>query len=427
MRKSAPVYCWLDGEISPVLAGIFEWDGGQGSFTYADSYLTNPNAVPLDPVAMPLKRSRNIEQSFKGIFGVFSDVSADAWGKRVLESIHGELDEFDVLDKSLDDGVGSIVIGDPIAKKSNLYSLDEIVAAAHKIRSFQSDNIPADLLATLAPMTSIGGMKPKINIEHNGQLWLAKFTERGDSPYLPHAESAMLKLGRDCGINTCQSEVVHVTDGCHAILVKRFDRHMIDPTLQGRSFATGVNFSRSGFASAHTILRVGPLSGLKEKSYLRFAEEMRRWISADCVQDEKRELWRRIVFNALVGNADDHSKNHGLLRSNKGWRLSPAFDIVPFQHKRAHIALSMSFAQIEGKMSAVVSRESLLMNAGKFGYTQEDAEAEIADMSRIVDLEWSNKMRREGMPDSVIESFAHSFSFAGEMASYCAKPVKPKM
>lgn len=405
MKKIAPVYCWLPGDVAPVLAGEFEWDGGQGRFTYDDSFLSNSKAVPLDPVSLPLRRSKNIEQSFKGIFGVFSDSSADAWGKRVLEATYGEMDEFDVLEKSLDDGVGAIAVGYPDTKKSTIYSLDDIVIAANKIKDYQTDDIPTELLAKLAPTTSIGGMKPKINIEYKGQMWLAKFIERGDSPYLPHAESAILKLGRDCGINTCQSEVTLVTDDCYAILVKRFDREKIDN-----------GFTRRGFASAHTVLRVGPLSGLKEKSYIRLAEEMKRWVNSADLIDEKRELWRRVVFNALVGNADDHSKNHGLLQDDRNWKLSPAFDIVPFQHKRDRLALSMAFAQVNGKMSAVVSRESLLVNSNKFGYQNDEAEKTLEKMASIVKFGWRDRMSKEGMPDSVIDSFAHSFSFANEIA-----------
>jgi serine/threonine-protein kinase HipA len=164
MEKIAPVFYWLPGEPKPTLAGEFQWDGGQGRFAYADSYLSNPDAVPLDPVSLPLKRGKIIEQSFKGIFGVFSDTCADAWGKRILESMHGELDEFDVLEKSLDDGVGAIAIGDLTSKVPDTIFLDEVVEHAISLSESvasgdQPKDIPRELLDALAPTTSIGGMK----------------------------------------------------------------------------------------------------------------------------------------------------------------------------------------------------------------------------------------------------------------------------
>jgi serine/threonine-protein kinase HipA len=260
------------------------------------------------------------------------------------------------------------------------------------------------LLQVFSPITSVGGMKPKINIEHEDEMWIAKFIEKGDPVFLPHAESAVLKMGRECGVATCASKVERVTDDCFAILVKRFDRKKI-----------GDGYARLGFASAHTALRATPLSSMRDRSYLKLADEMKRWMSSDSLFDEKRELWRRVVFNALVGNSDDHLKNHGLLQHGKTWRLSPAFDIVPFQHKREHLALSMGFSLIDGKMNAVVSRDALLMNTAKFGYDKDEAESVLEGMAHTVSLGWREYMVNEGMPESVADTFKHSFSFADSL------------
>ena len=400
--RSTPVHFWLPDSPRPVLAGQFEWDGGQGRFQYDEGYLKDSRAIPLDPISLPLKRSRLIETRQKGIFGVLSDSSADAWGKRILESQYGALDEFDVLEKSLDDGVGAIAIGDLSSKVATVYLLSDLEKAAKDIEAAQTDDVPADILQLLRPTTSLGGAKPKINIEHKGEIWIAKFIERGDSLYLPHAEHALLQLGKRCGLNTCDSEVVQVSKDCYAILVKRFDRERV---------ADG--YSRRGFASAHTVLRIQPDSGLNDKSYLKLAYEIQRWSAPADAPEQRRELWKRIVFNALVGNSDDHTKNHGLLQYGASWKLSPAFDIVPFMFpRRDGLSLAMSFAKIDGRMTAVISIESLLANCQQFGYPKDEAKATLLDMAGIVASEWHSYMLDAGMPSSEADKFHNSFAFA---------------
>jgi serine/threonine-protein kinase HipA len=389
------------------LAGQFKWDGGQGRFLYDPAYLQDKRAIPLDPVSLPLKKSRLIEVHQKGIFGVFSDSSADAWGKRVLESIYGALDDFEVLQRSLNDGVGAIAIGDLSEKDSPVFGLSDLQDAAKKIEAAQADDVPADILSLLRPTTSLGGAKPKINIEHEGEMWIAKFIERGDSIYLPHAELALLQLGKKCGLTTCDTQVVRIGKDCYAILVKRFDRERV---------ANG--FSRMGFASAHTVLRIQPESGLNEKSYIKLAYELQRWSSPKESTEQRRELWRRIVFNALVGNVDDHSKNHGFLQYGKSWKLSPAFDIVPSLFPRKDkIVLAMSFAKVDGRMTAIVSAESLLANCMQFGYQQDEAKAQLTEMASIVASDWHKYMVDSGMPISEADRFTNSFAFAGNVFS----------
>lgn len=407
--RSTPVHFWLPDSPTPVLAGQFEWDGGQGRFLYDAAFLKDERAIPLDPVSLPLKKSRLIEVHQKGIFGVFSDASADAWGKRVLESMYGALDEFEVLERSLDDGVGAIALGDLSEKTSPVFSLSDLQEAAKKIEAMQADDVPADILNLLHPTTSLGGAKPKMNIEHDGGIWIAKFIERGDSIYLPHAEHALLQMGKKCGITTCDSQVVQISKDCYAILVKRFDR---EPVAEG--------FSRRGFASAHTVLRIQLDSGLNDKSYIKLAYELQRWSSPTESTEQRRELWRRIVFNALVGNVDDHTKNHGLLQYGKSWKLSPAFDIVPALFPRKDsISLAMSFAKMEGRMTAIVSTESLLANCAQFGYQKEEAMIKLLEMAAIVASDWQSFMLDAGMPRSEADRFSNSFAFASLHQAIC--------
>lgn len=403
--RSTQVHFWLPDSPSPTLAGKFEWDGGQGRFLYDAAYLKDSRAIPLDPISLPLNRSRLIETHQKGIFGVFSDGSADAWGKRLLESKFGALDDFEVLEKSSDDGVGAIALGTLSEKISPVFNLSDLQDAAKKIEALQVDDVPSDILSVLRPTTSLGGAKPKVNIEHEGEMWIAKFIEKGDSIYLPHAEHALLQLGKKCDIGTCDSKVVTIGKNCYAILVKRFDRSR-----------TEAGYTRRGFASAHTVLRIKPDSGLNDKSYIKLAHEIQRWSAPADALPQKRELWRRLVFNALVGNVDDHTKNHGLLQFGNSWKLSPAFDIVPALFPRKDsIALSMSFAKIDGRMTSVVSAENLLANSPMFGYPKDEAMGTLHSMASIVASGWMAAMLESGMPRSEADRFADSFAIARQV------------
>lgn len=406
MTRAAPVYFWLPDQSRPVEAGAFEWDGGQGRFRYSSEYLqarylTGCAPLPIDPVALPLKRGTINETHQRGIFGIFSDCSADAWGKRLLEARYGELDAFEVLVRSGDDGVGAVTVGALEGKASPTFALSDLRDAAQMSESSKGD-LSDEIIGALHPTTSLGGAKPKLNIQHQGEAWIAKFIERGDPVFLPHAESAMLQLGRICGIDTCESRVEQIGEDAYAILIKRFDRYRIDGGQ-----------ARRGFASAHTALRVRPESDLRERSYIKLSHELQRWAAPDDALQQKRELWRRVVFNALVGNTDDHAKNHGLLQFGNSWKLSPAFDIVPTLYPRKdHVALSLSFARVDGRMTAIVSTQNLLSDCRLFGYEMDEARSELLNMATLVSERWRACMLDAGMPAAEAERFAGSFGFA---------------
>lgn len=389
--KSASVYYWIEGEARPVLAGCFEWQPGQGLFRYDSSYLRNEKKVAIDPVAMPLGIRRHVQIKNNGIFGAFLDASADAWGKKMLERTHGAMDDFDVLLRSSTDSIGAVSVGELDQKSAVVFGLQEVKDVANRLSGSQS------LFETIHPTTSIGGMKPKVSVSHKNELWIAKFTERGDHLYLPQAESAMLNLAATCGISSCINFTEQLTEDRYALLIKRFDRD---------------GGAKKGFVSAHTALGLNPDSSIKDKSYLRLAQELQRWSASDLMK-QRQELWRRIVFNALIGNADDHSRNHGLLATGKEWRLSPAFDLVPFPHKRERIALSMSFTR-DGQ--TVATRDSLLADCKQFGYSREQAASDMDCMAYMVSGHWQDHMIQAGMPENESERYRHSFILADALA-----------
>jgi serine/threonine-protein kinase HipA len=166
----------------------------------------------------------------------------------------------------------------------------------------------------MAPGSSLGGARPKANIiDDHGHLWIAKFPSKGDSIDKGAWEYLAYKLALQCGIVMQTSRIEKVAGKFHTFFTKRFDRQLSE---------------RIHFASAMTITGQNE-DTIKENpaSYLDMAE----FIQYNGAQNKHdlQQLWRRIVFHIAISNTDDHLRNHGFILTDKGWKLSPAFDINP--------------------------------------------------------------------------------------------------
>ncbi|MCM2309051.1 MAG: type II toxin-antitoxin system HipA family toxin [Sulfuritalea sp.] len=397
MEKTADVWVWLHGESTPTHAGNFSWrsDTQVGYFTYAETYLANQSRFLLDPATLPFRRSRISETRQHGIFGVFRDSGPDAWGRDKLIRSHGDLDEFDILVRGPGDGVGSIVIGNIEEKlrfhPPRLADLDE--ASRHLDDAGKA--VDPEIELALDPTTSMGGAKPKLTVSDVGLLWIAKFPEKGDSRFIAHNEHVMLEMARECGVASCESRIHPLHDGRHILLIKRFDRGPI---------AAG---TRKAFASAHTVLQMGePATDGIRKSYLRLVENMQKWCG-DQSRSNARELWRRIVFNALVGNGDDHAKNHGLLFDGRAWALSEAFDIVAAP-KRNHVALALRFSA----STTIATPQSLFECASAYAYEPDEAELHLRKIAGIISGQWSSRLEKAGVDGQEIDRLRSAFKLA---------------
>ena len=254
--------------------------------------------------------------------------------------------------------------------------------------------------------TSAGGEHPKATFEHEGKLWLVKMQDRGDLPCMPAREFVAMSLARRVGLTV--PEIALRTHGAHQVfMIERFDRTG-DPACPQRRL----------FASAHAVLQLEPsaVRGDPRRSYLHLADAMRRWGAL-----ETQELWKRMVFNALVGNMDDHPRNHGLLHDGHGWRLSPAFDITPMFTVRNGDRPSLSMATgLDGNGEAGLGR--FLGVAAHFGLDVEVAAAWLSSAAQTVASQWEPCMREAlaplpGVHDEVVESVRWSFGLASEIAS----------
>jgi len=404
-EREAYVYVQLPGTLETVPAALLKVqtlpDGTQiGRFRYGDRYLQRAEAVALDPYRLPLDKTVHEFTQLKGIPGALRDASPDAWGRRVieykLERAAGDLHEIDYLLHGPQDGAGYLSFGlkaEPPAPKrqyNRTHQLAELIAAAQAIEDGKP--VPAHLLEQLDPGTSMGGARPKATIEDAQCLWLGKFPVKDDRCNLQRIEYATLDLARRCGLNVTQSRLQAVDDS-DVLMLQRFDREHTDK-----------GYLRFGLVSGLTVLDCDDSYLNRERwAYPLLADNLRRWSDkpeADCA-----ELFRRMVFNAAVTNNDDHPRNHALLRRPKGWRLSPAYDLVPapvVSLERRDLALTV------GNYGRTASIYNLLSQSGRFGLSAEAARREIDQIVAIA-RQWRESFFACGVSTQDVDYIAPAF------------------
>jgi len=316
---------------------------------------------------------------------------------------HRDLSSLELLELGSPDAVGAIEVCNGIERKlqwrpsllselvGHINDLEESAPSSRAIRRLLDDG-----------MTSAGGERPKVTLQHEGHLWLAKLQDRGDVPHLPSREFVVMQMAGKLGIHVPKT-LLQQHGGREVFLVERFDRFG-DPNRPERYL----------FASACTVLGLdsNSMPGDERRSYLVLADQMRRWITDDsALQVDLQELWRRMAYNALVGNGDDHPRNHGLIHDGKGWRLSKAFDITPLPTFVR--VLSMSVGP-DGSQDC--SALSLLSSCSHFGVDVREATLWLSDAARLIANEWQQRLRDNGVPAGHIAQFTPAFGLAAELA-----------
>lgn len=384
-----PVWVWLPGAADPIRAGLFTLQHGLGRFVYDPNYLERAGALPLDPFSLPFTPSRRgaTESRQGGLFGVFRDASPEGFGLALLEQGLGQTltDPMQRLELSEGDAVGAIEVCDDIASKLAFRApaSTELFEVLDTLPQQRPSSQAAREIKGLKG-TSLGGERPKLTVTHKGQLWIAKLQEQADPPHAPLREYIAMRVAARCGIQAAVVEFERA-GAREVLLVKRFDRHV---DADGRTF-------RQLYASAHTVLKLDVQTrGERERSYVAFAHELQRWCGLRDVdaRELKRELWRRMAFNAICGNGDDHPRNHGLLHREGRWALSDAFDIAPY------ITFSRTLAMaITRQGSAMACTHNLLLNCDSFAYEPEEARHYIKECRELVPQYWSDELHALGM------------------------------
>lgn len=399
------VFIYLPGETVAVPAGVFTLypDDGIGRFSYGRRYLERRTAVPVDPVALPLgTRTREVSTN-GGLFGAFRDASPDYWGRLVLAAdakVPPEaLGEMDYLLRGNASRAGNVDFrtsleqGEAEGGPPAFRSLRDLVKAAFALQ--EGGSVGPDLLRLLEQGSSVGGARPKCTVELDNALWIAKFPAKGDVLNYPRIEHATMALAKRCGIAIPETRLADV-GGRDVLLVKRFDRKK-----------TARGYLRSGFMSALSIAEWDELDRAAW-SYPVLADRMR--LATLARPDQIRELFRRMVFNVLCRNTDDHPRNHGFVHGARGYALSPAYDIVPTPARPGvgtDFALSMTLGA-EGRAATLKNALSL---SPRFGLEVREAKKVVAGMKAKA-ARWEKHFRALGVSPADTEAAGASFALA---------------
>ncbi len=371
----------------------------RGVFQYGRSYLARQNAPSLDPYNLPLSDRPQEFTKLKGIPGALRDASPDAWGRRVIQAKlslpEADISEIDYLLNGPDDGAGNLRFGKspkpPTAARpfNRTHQLPALNDAAQELE--ESGKLPHEILEQLEPGTRMGGARPKVTVEDHHRIWLTKLPEKNDKLNRQRIEYATLELARFAGLDVCATRIEKV-DNRDALMLGRFDRQW-NPDAKA--------YARLGLVSGLTVLDAeDSYQGRDRWSYLLLADELRRWSSRP--EQDQLELFRRMVFNAMVTNNDDHPRNHALLQVDGRWRLSPAYDIVPVpasSKERRDLALQV------GAFGRAASIDNVLSRPEVFGLSVEGAGAEIDRMLKEVSR-WQEVFKEHGVCDADIDAIA---------------------
>lgn len=298
-------------------------------FDYGARYLQRPDRLAIDPVMLPLPLPNAPAPTYRtepgfALFNGLRDAAPDGWGRYLMDKAAGAapLDEFDYLMASGDDRIGALAFGDDPQEGPRRRApwgadaapgerVDLAVLAEAAARAYDVDRLDPGLRRLLEAGSSLGGARPKAMTEIDGKPWIAKFPAKDDTFPIGRAEYATMSLATACGLAAPPIRLIEVY-GRDVYLIQRFDR--------------GEAPDRTPFVSGLTLLGAHE-SEVTRYSYADLATQLRLFGSMP--EADLRELFRRMVFNILVLNDDDHLRNHGFLHDGQGWRLSPLYDVVP--------------------------------------------------------------------------------------------------
>ena len=412
MTSECYVYIVLPGETAFVTAGRFTLretrEGANvGEFIYGRTYRERANAVELDPVELRLQPGKFETAMMAGFFGAIRDAMPDAWGRKVIDHhLGGQMSQFDYLLRAPDDRAGALGFGRkaeppfPENRFNRTLDLERLQQAADALINGDPDlaGSAAEQVEDLLVLggTSMGGARPKAVVEDDNALWIAKFARTDDDYNQPRTEHALLQLARQCGIDAADSRLTKVA-GRDVLLVRRFDRDRADD-----------GYRRHRMVSAVTLLRTDDDPATRRDwSYLLLADEVRR-VSAD-PQEDLRELYRRMVFNAAISNLDDHPRNHAILACEKAWRLSPAYDLTPF----AVISQERSLALDCGLNGRGANKANLVSGYGRFMLEREEAIEIFDTIVKTVRNELQTALRRAGVSAAECDQLGRAFVHEG--------------
>lgn len=388
-------YVFVEGlEEAPVICAKFRYDLSRkvGQLRYGKSYLARDDAFPLDPIHLPLSQEIFTTKLNKGIFGVLSDAGADAWGRKLILQLRKTKpqNELEFLIAGATMGAGAISFSMSRSKskakqsRNTLANLDLLLRGKKAI--LNAEHVSIEVKKAFQFGDSTGGARPKTLLVDNNQTYLLKFNRADDLYNVARVEYATMRMLAELdGVHTAAVRLIEGEED--ALMVKRFDRH-----LDGQSESVSHHF-----ISAKALLMEDHVSESALRtwySYGALAELLRKHSAS---ADDAPELFKRMVFNVLIGNTDDHARNHAMLwqLKDRHWRLAPAYDVLPISNSNEH-GLGI------GDDGRLGSMENLVSQSRRFGIQPYKAKAIIKEVQELV-AEWPIYFRHHGVGDGDIE------------------------
>lgn len=397
----------------PVLLGKLYVGVVKGGETYSFEYdrdwlIQNKLSVSLDPELQPFT-GRQFSTG-KSVFGLFADTSPDRWGRilmnkreRLIAEKEGrkprKLYDSDYLlgvyDETRMGGIrfkldqnGPFLSDDRETAAPPWASLRTLEEASRNFENDDSGLTEKWLNQLIKPGSSLGGARPKATVvDTKGQLWIAKFPSKNDENDTGAWEKVVHDLARMCGLNVPESKLEKFSKLGSTFLIKRFDR-------EGEK--------RIHFASAMTLLgKTDGASAADGTSYLDIVGFIRSYGANP--KSDLLELWKRIVFNMAITNTDDHLRNHAFILSEKGWILSPLYDVNPVPYGDE---LSLLVDDEDNRISIDLA----VRTASRFGVSQDCAEQIAHELLAIVKDNWESLAKQHGLSRGQIEDMRPAFS-----------------
>lgn len=371
------------------------------SFAYDEAWLTDRSAFMLDPRLELFGGEQHARTGTPG-FGVLLDSAPDRWGRVLMERKEAMLarqedrrprmlSELDFLLGVHDvtrigalrfrSAAGGQFLDDGPFPAPPFTNLRELAAVSRRLEEPGVEELPEYeqwLAMVLAPGTSLGGARPKANFSDDERLWIAKFPAMDDRHDVGAWEFLVHQLADRAGITTPPSRLERLTERHGTFCVARFDR-----TPSG---------ARRMFASASTLLE---RNNSDRASYLDLAEFISDQGARNAIDRDLEQLFRRVVFNVLVGNRDDHLRNHAFVRSATGWQLSPAFDMNPNPYREMHVLTLDGTSALPDVNNVVATGELYRLSARRIDHLLDEVRTAVA--------EWNALAVRIGIPTNEID------------------------
>lgn len=372
-------------------------------FEYDDAWLNDSDRFSLEP-ALAMTRGAFAPPSGLTVFGSIGDSAPDTWGRRLMQraerraaeregrAIHTLAESDYLLGVSDTTRLGALRfrrVGEESFQAPDRAGVPALIQLGKLLqiteRILRDEETDEDLQLIFAPGSSIGGARPKASvIDQHGYLSIAKFPKETDDYSVETWEEIALRLAEQAGIATPKHELIEVA-GKVVLLSRRFDRQ---------------DGTRIPFLSAMAMMSA---KDGEQGSYPEIVDSLVQHGAQ--AKTDARALYRRVVFNVLISNVDDHLRNHGFLWLGKnGWSLSPAYDLNPMPSDIKARVLTTNISLDE----AICSLDLLESAAEYFSLSLAQARAIIKEVA-LVTSRWRNIAKEVGARSAEIQRMASAF------------------